>query len=191
VGRDANGMLLSIYTPKINVSKEGLDVVTAGLGDLVEIGRAGTLKFEASYSDLLKHTYQQYAGDQIIDLLRNPTWSTDFKSKLIASVTWSAGSWQSTVYVNRVGRSPNFLATSNGYGTPGSGTLSPWTLCNASVRYQWNSNLQLFLAIDNAFNAMPPADHSYAGIYFQPYNSTNYNDYGRLFYLEASYKFGK
>jgi iron complex outermembrane recepter protein len=190
VTRAANGMIVSIYTPKINVSQEGLDVVTAALGAPMEIGRWGKLVFEASYSDLLEHTYQQYVGDPIIDDLRNPIWSTEFKTKLNGSVTWSLGSWSSTIYANRYGRSPNFLAANNGYGTPGAGTVAPWTLCNVSVSYRSQSNVQVRLTTDNVFNAMPPPDHSYPGIYNQPYNTENYNVYGRSYLLEATYKFG-
>jgi hypothetical protein len=38
---------------------------------------------------------------------------------------------------------------------------------------------------------MPPKDDSYPGTVTGPYNATNYNVYGRTYYLEASYKFGK
>jgi iron complex outermembrane receptor protein len=191
VTRDANDQLVAVYTPKINVSQETLSVVTGGLQGLVEMGRAGRLTFQGSYSDMLKHTYQQYAGDQIINALTNPIWSTEFKTKLNGSVTWSLGAWSSTAYVIRYGSSPNFLAQNYGYGTPGAFSLGSWTLYNFSVRYQWNSSLQIRLAVDNAFNAMPPPDHSYPGIYNQPYNNNNYNVYGRSYLLEANYKFGK
>lgn len=191
VTRDANEQLVAVYTPKINVSEETLSVFTAGLSSLVEIGRAGKLVFQASYSDLLTHTYQQYTGDPIIDFLRNPLWSTDFKSKVNGSMTWVLGAWSSTAYVIRYGGSPNFLAQTNGYGTPGAFSLSPWTLYNFSVKYLWNSSLQVRLNVNNAFNAMPPPDHSFPGIYNQPYNVFNYNVYGRSYLIEATYKFGK
>jgi len=51
--------------------------------------------------------------------------------------------------------------------------------------------LELSLGINNLFNRMPPEDHSYPGTYNGPYNSTNYSVYGRTYYAEASYKFGK
>jgi hypothetical protein len=38
---------------------------------------------------------------------------------------------------------------------------------------------------------MPPPDHSFPGIYNQPYNVFNYNVYGRSYLIEATYKFGK
>ena len=38
---------------------------------------------------------------------------------------------------------------------------------------------------------MPPVDNTYLGIDNQPYNSLNYNPYGRAFFVSASYKYGK
>jgi hypothetical protein len=38
---------------------------------------------------------------------------------------------------------------------------------------------------------MPPIDRSYPGTTSQPYDTTNYNVYGRSMFLEANYKFGK
>jgi iron complex outermembrane recepter protein len=190
VTRDASGMLVSIYTPKINTAQENLNVVTASLHDLLDLGHGGRLLLEVSWSDLLNHTYQQYPGDQIIDLLRNPIYSTDFKSKVNGSVTWSLADWSSTFYVNHLGQTPNNLATIYGYGTPGAGALSTLTLCNLSVRYQWHSSLLLSAVITNLFNTMPPPDHSYDGTTSQPYNSLNYSVYGRSYLLEATYGFG-
>jgi iron complex outermembrane receptor protein len=189
VTRDGAGQLAAVFTPKINISHETVDALTASISQQTHIGSLGTLAFEMSWSDLLKHTYQQYPNDPIIDLLGNPIWSTDFKSKANAAVTWSRDRWSSTVYVIRYGRSPNYLATLNGYGTPEAGTVGPWTLCNISARYQWTQALQLSFAADNVFNTMPPVDHSYPGDASQPYNIVNYNAYGRSYFFQASYTF--
>jgi outer membrane receptor for ferrienterochelin and colicin len=45
--------------------------------------------------------------------------------------------------------------------------------------------------VDNVFNKQPPFDNSYAGIDNQPYNTENYNIYGRSYFVGANYKFGK
>ena len=191
ITRDVTGTLVSVYTPKVNVSREALNVVTSSVGYTQSLSGAGRLSLEMSWSDVLEHTYELYAGDPFIDQLHDPTSSTEFKSKVNASVTWSKGPWSSTVYAYRNGRTPNFVATTSGYGTPGAGTLPPWTLCNVSAQYRWTPAVQLSLAIDNALNAMPPADHSYPGSTSQPYDPFDYNIYGRSYLLEASYKFGK
>ena len=89
------------------------------------------------------------------------------------------------------GATPNFIATQVGYGAPGAGTLAPWTLYNFSARYQVTHQLELSFLVDNVFNKMPPFDNSYFGYLDQPYNSLNYNNLGRSYFVGASYKFGK
>jgi iron complex outermembrane recepter protein len=192
VTRDALGDITSVYTPKVNVANEQLEVFVLGYNYALSIGNFGNLALNASYSNTLKHTFQQYAGDPTIDLLRSPLYSTDFKTKENISATWTRDAWSATVYANRYGSSPNYLATlTNGYSTPGTGKLAPWTLYNASVSYSPLPSLTVSFLIDNLFNTMPPKDYSYPGTSLAPYNSDNYNVYGRTYYLEATYKFGK
>jgi outer membrane receptor protein involved in Fe transport len=108
--------------------------------------------------------------------------------------TAAAGSALSvTAYVERYGRSPNYIATlfTQGYGTPGAGTVAPWTLVDFSVRYHPIAGLEVSMALNNAFNRMPPTDNSYYGNLSMPYNEFNYNVYGRQCYLSATYKMGQ
>ena len=185
------GPILEIYTPKVNVSNEQVNAITANFSYLQDIGAMGRLSFNASYSDMLKHTYQDYPSDPAIDLLRHPYWSTDFKSKVNASITWSLDQWSATVYANRYGRTPNYLATVyDDYAHKGTGKLPAWTLYNASVTYNPIKNLGLSFLVNNVFNKMPPLDRSYPGTSGTPYNTDNYNVYGRAMYIEANYKFG-
>ncbi|MGC1549579.1 MAG: TonB-dependent receptor [Rhodanobacter sp.] len=192
VTRNALGNITKIYTPKVNVANELVNAVVLGFNYGFDIGSYGNIALNASYSDILKHTLQQYPGDPTIDLLRSPYYSTDFKTKANASATWSRDAWSATLYANRFGSTPNYLATAtNGYSTPGTGKLAPWMLYNASVSYNPMSSLTLSLLANNLFNKMPPKDNSYPGTVTGPYDATNYNVYGRTYYLEATYKFGK
>ena len=191
VQRDPNGLMISVNTPKINVSLESSSAVTAAIHDSLDAGRIGGFVFEAAWTDVLTHTYQKFPGDRVINLIRDPTWSTDFKTKANASLTWNRGDWTSTVYVDQYGRTPNNLASYYGYGTEGAGTLSPWTLCNASAQYQWGPNLSTSVVVNNVFDTMPPKDHSYDGTDSQPFNPFNYNIYGRAYYLELNYQIRK
>jgi len=97
------------------------------------------------------------------------------------------------LYINRYGHSPNYISTTyDDYtSSPYAAKLKPWTLYNASVRYQVTSGLQLSFMVNNLFNKMPPIDYSYGGNSSAPYNSGNYNVYGRSMYLQATYQFGK
>ncbi|HXS03688.1 MAG TPA: TonB-dependent receptor, partial [Rhodanobacter sp.] len=185
------GLINQIYTPKVNVSNEQVNAINASASYLQDIGSWGKLAFALSYSDLFKHTYQSYPTDPVIDLLRHPNWSTDFKSKVNGSITWTPNDqWAGTVYFNRYGRSPNYLAYANdNYTATGTGKLPAWTLYNASITYNPIKTLGLSLLVNNVFNKMPPLDRSYPGTTSSPYNSSNYNVYGRAMYLEATYKF--
>jgi iron complex outermembrane receptor protein len=191
VTRDPNGVLLEVSTPKINVAKEKLNVITVGAGYGVRAGPVGDFEFTLSYSDLLKHDVRRYPGDPLASVFDDPVNYQDFKSKENASVTWSLAGFSSTFYVEHYGKSPNYLATINGYDSEGSGRLPSWTLCNLSLGYHGWSSLEVTAAVNNLFNKQPPLDRSYPGTEQQPYNSLNYNVYGRTYYLEASYKFRK
>jgi iron complex outermembrane recepter protein len=193
VTRDQNDVLLAVYLPKQNVAEESLDALTLTGNYQWHAGVVGDFKAELAYTDMLKHTYQQFAGDAVIDLLRNPYYSYDFKTKLNGSITWDREDLSGTLYFTRSGRSPNNLATlyAEGYSTPGAGTLPPWTVFNLSVRYQASKHVQVSGSVINLFNAMPPTDNTYNGLTSQPYDVFDYNPYGRSFRLEVKYTMGR
>jgi outer membrane receptor for ferrienterochelin and colicin len=188
VQRDARDNIVSVSTPKINVSNESVDAIVAEGRYGVNLGEYGSLDFQAAWTDMLTHTNQVYPGDPTRNALTDPTWSTDFKSKINGSVTWNIQKWSSTVYINRNGASPNYAATLN---DPGAGTLHPWIITNLTTRYQWTHQLELSLSVLNAFGVMPPQDHTYPGTTSVPYNVFNYNVYGTSYYARVTYQFGK
>lgn len=193
VQRDQFGNLTTVDTPKVNVAQETLNVLTMGLNYTLVTAVAGSYTVEASYSDLLKHTFTQFAGDPVEDLINDPFFSTDFKTKENLSLTWQFHNLGVTGYVERYGRTPNFIATESaqGYAVPGAARLGVWTLANFSARYQIIDGLTISANVVNAFNKMPPVDNSYPGTSNAPYNIFNYNPYGRSYFVEANYKFGK
>jgi len=190
VTRDPNTLqITSVYTPKINVSQEKVDALTLTGNYLWRTGTAGDFHIELAWTDMVKHQYQQYAADPFIDLLTNPYYSTEFKSKVNGSVTWEKNDFSSTLSFLRNGRTPNYLATiyAAGYATPGAGTLSPYTQFTLNARYAITPKWQVAATVINMFNAMPPTDNSYPGTANQPYNIFNFNPYGRSFRLEVKY----
>jgi iron complex outermembrane recepter protein len=190
VTRDSSGSLVSVYTPKQNVSRENLGVMILGADYKYRLGRYGVLDANISYTDTLLHTYQQFPGDAFINDLNDPFYSTEFKTKANAELTWTLEPVSITAYVERYGESPNYISEEvpEGYTQPGAGNVGAWTLADFSVRYRPVKTLEVSVAINNAFNTMPPADHSQPGITNQPYNEFNYNVYGREFFLQLTYK---
>jgi len=186
------GTIDTISTPKVNVSNETVNAINAEFSYMLPTAHFGTFMFDTSYSNTLKHEYQPLPGDEYIDYLRAPDWSTDFKTKVNGSISWISPNdvWGGTVYFNRYGSTPNWAATQSGdYTTEGAGRLKPWVTYNASVSYKGFKNLELSFLMNNVFNKMPPKDHSYLGTEASPWNELNYNIYGRTMYVEANYKF--
>jgi iron complex outermembrane receptor protein len=190
VTRNAGGQIVSVYTPKENASHENLGVFTTSLSYALPAGFLGEFLFDGSFTLTKSHTFQQFPGDPYVNYLNDPFYSTEFKTKANASVTWSKDPVSVTIYVERYGRTPNYISTTqqNGYSVDGAGTVAPWTLADLSVSYKPIDSVELTFAANNVFNKMPPTDNSYLGIESQPYNQFNYNVYGRTFYITATYK---
>lgn len=186
------GNILQINTPKVNTANEKVNALVANFSYIQDIGSLGSLTFATSYSNVLKHTSQAYPGDAQIDLLRHPAYSTEFKTKVNGSITWALNKWSATVYGNRYGSTPNYAASqADNYTAKGAGKLAPWITYNASVTFNPVDSLALSFLVNNLFNKMPPEDHTYPGNTSSPYNEQNYNVFGRAYYVEATYKFGK
>ncbi|MFZ5656680.1 MAG: TonB-dependent receptor plug domain-containing protein [Pseudomonadota bacterium] len=189
--RDSTGAIVEIYTPKVNEALEVLSALALNASYRVGIGSFGDLLFRGSYTNNLKHEFTQFAGDEPIDLLRSPGWSSDPKSKANASVTWNRDNWGATLYANRIGHTPNYRArVDDSYEDPAARKLAPFTLYNLSVDYRPTDALSLSLMVNNLLNEMPPLDASYPGSSDEPYNSAQFNPYGRALYLEARWEFG-
>lgn len=184
--------ITEIFTPKVNVAREYLNAVITEANYTHGIGAYGSINVKTSWSDILTHRQQLLPGDPFINLLREPFYSTEFKSRVDGSVSWLSPmqTWGVTVYGIRDGASPNYLATvDNNYYQPGAGKLAPWIRYNLTLSYSPIKNLAFTLDVINVFNKMPPLDRSYPGTESQPFNSSNYDVNGREFFVEATYKF--
>lgn len=189
----------TITVGPINVSNEHVKGVVASLDYRLDAGRFGDFTFGARYNNTLHHTYQQYPGDPTIMLLRNPYWSSEFKTIFTGVVTWDIGNWSTTVSGQRYGATPNYYAQTHsaGYGTPCltsngyttcPGTVAPWMTYNASVKYQVTPDIAASLIVNNVFDSMPPADTTWVG--WPYYNQFNYNPFGRIIWLDLKIHFG-
>lgn len=191
--------LIQVTVLPVNIARERVSGIMASLDYSLGLGKFGSLKFSAAYNVTLKHSFQASAGDQPVNLLTQPDiypYSTEFKTIANASVTWDIGKWSTTLYGTRYGKSPNYAAQYNGYGTdlPGfngqpAGTVPPWMLYNGSVTYQVTPKLRLSAIVNNILNKMPPTDPSYVS--WPYYNPDNYNPYGRQMWIELDWRFGQ
>jgi iron complex outermembrane recepter protein len=193
ITRNAIGDITEIFTPKINVSQQELEAVTASLNYGLDVGRFGDLNLRGSYTQNLHHSYQQYPEDAQIDLLNDPYWSSDPKRKADASLTWRIGDISTTAYANWRDKTPNNRAyiSTDGYAAEGAHTLGSTTLYNMSVTYQPIAGLELSAMVNNVFNTMPPYDNTFSGSTGAPYNGYNFDVYGRSLYLEMRYAIGR
>ena len=192
--RMPSGELDSIYVSKVNVAREVLNAVTFDLNYLQGLGSWGDLRFNGSWTRNLKHEQQTYPTDPVIDLTNNGYYSRDPNYRANASVAWSLDRLTTTLYANYIGPTGNYIAWSNpaGYNYPGGGRVSSYTTYNASVNYDLTSDLKLSFIVTNLFNKMPDMDvGSYNGLNGAPYNGDMFNPYGRAFYVEARWNFGK
>ncbi|THD12246.1 TonB-dependent receptor domain-containing protein [Metallibacterium scheffleri] len=182
--------LLGITVKPINVSKEMVSGIVASANYRWDAGRWGDFGLGAQYNVTLKHTYQQYAGDPDIDLLRNPYYSSEYKSIFSSNLSWNIGDWTTTLYGIRYGATPNYTAQlyTAGYATKGAGTVAPWILYNGSVEYRIGDNARVGFIVNNIRNSMPPRDSTWIG--WPYYNVFNYNAFGRSYWLELNVRFG-
>lgn len=170
--------LISVTTYPINASTESESGLIAKASYQFDLGRFGTLGLYGNYYVEFKHLFQQFPGDPVINVYHDPRY-TDWKSTFTGSVNWSIGKWSTTVYEQRYGSIPNYAQN---------GTLRPWILYNASVKYQAAPDASIQLTMNNIFNRMPPVDHTSPN--FPYYNTYNYNPYGRAIWVEFAAHFG-
>lgn len=170
--------LISVTTYPINASTESESGLIAKASYQFDMGRFGTLGLYGDYYVEFHHLFQQFPGDPVINIYHDPRYS-DWKSTFTGSVNWSVGKWSTTVYEQRYGSVPNFAQD---------GTLRPWILYNASVKYQAAPDASIQLTMNNMFNRMPPVDHTNPN--FPYYNTYNYNPYGRAIWVEFAAHFG-
>jgi iron complex outermembrane recepter protein len=191
VQRNSLNQVTSISTYYENLSSEQANSLIADAKYRFGIGPLGNLAVHVAYQDLLKHTYQLYAGAAPINLLTNNLYdnSTEFKSIVTGDLTWSYhDNFSSTLYWHRYGRTPNYIASSQGPTATGAGWVAPWIYYNWSFTYSPTKDLDLSLMINNLTNKMPPIDRSYTVVPY--YNQNAYNVFGREYMLQLDYRFG-
>jgi iron complex outermembrane recepter protein len=194
ITRNGFGELETIHVTKINVAREVLDALTLDLHYLQPLGGWGDLSLNGSWTRNLKHDQQTYPTDPVIDLTNNGYYSRDPNYRANASLAWSKDDWTTTLYANYIGPTGNYIAWTNldGFDHPGGRRVGSYTTYNASVNWNVTPDMQLSFIVTNLFNKMPDMDvGSYSGLVGDPYNGDMFDVYGRAFYVEGRWNFGK
>ena len=173
----ANTIQNAVVGP-VNISSEWVDGIQASMDYKVNAGRFGDFDFGLKYYNELHHKYTRTPGGNQIDLLHNFN-SYEFKTIGNGSVSWNIGPWSTTLFAIRYGSSVN---------AGGTGVTGPQIYYNGNVRYNLaNDDAYIQLTANNLFDKHPPTDTSSGWPY---YNINNFNDYGRVVYLEFGVHFG-
>ncbi len=174
----------------INVANEEVAGVTANLDYRWKSDNWGSFMAGARYNVTLKHESQQYPEDPVIDLLRQPFYSSEFKNIFSATLGWQMGDWTTTLYGVRYGRTPNYAAqlTTDGYAATDAGRVDAWTTYNLTLDYAVTDDVSLTFTANNLTGEKPPRDRTYTA--YPYYNIFNYTGYGRSYMLELNWRFG-
>lgn len=190
-GSSLLGPIEEVLFRKINLARELNNSINASLNYRQDLGAYGRLVYRAAYTDVLAHEQQTFPNDPVLNLLTEPLYSTEFKTRANASLGWENSRWNVTLTAIRDGSTPNYAAQlDNGYALPGDGRLPPWITYNASINWIAVPGLTLSFVVNNLRNSMPPVDRTQPGTTNLPYNVGNYDPYGRSYLLEAKYQFG-
>jgi outer membrane receptor for ferrienterochelin and colicin len=157
------------------------------------LGSLGDLHMNGSWTRNLKHEQQTYADEPVVDLVYDEYYTTDPRYKANASVSWEKGPVTSTLYANYLGPTGNNVAfltqVPTAYGR--NRGVGSYTTLNASVNYAATPDLGFSFLVTNLGNRMPDMDLTYDGLTGEPYNSSNYDVYGRAFFVEVKYLFNR
>ena len=185
----------------INIANEHVSGILASLHYRYDLGRWGALGFQSQYNVTSKHSFEQYPSDPTHDLLRNPFYSTEFKTIGNASISWDIDKFSATIFGTRYGKTGNYAAQlgSSGYASACTtaadgyvscpGRVAPWMIYNASLSYNITDDMKISGIVNNVKNSMPPKDSTYTAAPY--YNFYNYNPYGRAYWLEFDWRFGR
>ena len=181
----------SVTVFPINIANEHVSGVLASASYRYDMGRWGELDATGQYNVTLKHDYQQYPEDPTIDVIRNPYYSTEFKTIANASLTWAIDKFSATLFAVRYGKTGNYASQLSpaGYTATGADTLPAWLIYNGSVSYNITDDIKVSGVVNNIRNKMPPNDPTFTALPY--YNQFNYNPYGRAYWLEIDWRFGR
>lgn len=184
------GQLNTVSINPINIASEQISGILSKLSYQLPETSIGTFSLDAQYNVTLDHENVQFPGDPVIDYLREPFYSSEFRNVGSGSITWQANKWTSTLYGVRYGSTPNYIAQLNetGYQTARAGKIGGYTTFNGTLSYDFSDDVSLTFTANNLLDKDPPRDDTYTA--YPYFNIFNYNGFGRSFLVELNVKFG-
>ena len=170
------GEIRRILVNPINAASTRVSGIDLAAKYVLRTAGYGSFTTRVNYSKTLTQESRQFAGDPLNDDLHD-LGNVDWRDKLNASVSWKAGDWNHTLFLQRYGKIPN---------GSGEAWLSPTTLVNASVVYRLNKRTAVSAVVNNLFNHIKM--DATGGWPYYPVGS--YSPAGRQVWLELNHHFG-
>ena len=173
-----------IRTNPVNISQEKVSGVVAGTSYRWGGGRNGNFELGVQYNNTIDHRVIREPGDPERDYLRQPFYSSEFKTILSADFNWDIGKWNTNIHAVRYGATPNyaFQTCAPTATCAASGSVKPYPLFNVNLDYKLTDNSTISLTANNIGNRKAPRDDTYTA--YPYYNVFNYNGYGRAWWVQ-------
>ena len=170
--------ITSVLVLPINAAVDRTSGVDVNAHYLFPTDRFGSFSFDLSYTQVLTHTIQLFAGDPVTDELTDLYDYVIPKNKASYAVSWSIRNLTATVHGSRLGGLPNYDGTER---------LGATAVYNASLNYRFTPEANLTLIVDNLFDTKPGKDSTWTS--YPYYASRWFSPVGREFFVQFNYHF--
>jgi outer membrane receptor protein involved in Fe transport len=167
-----------ISTPT-NIALEHEAAIQAQISYNWSTAHLGGFSAGIRYFRQLQHTTTAYAGDTPVNQLCCAN-NDEFFNTTTADVTWKLG--PSTTSRHGIRNSPTWNALGS------KRDLGPYMVVNGSERIDVPHGMYVELIVNNIFDRYPPVDPTNNS--YPYYDTGEYNDYGRAFWVEFGVRFG-
>jgi iron complex outermembrane receptor protein len=174
----APGQINGANTYPINAAALRNAGVDASLNYRLDTDRLGRFAFRFNYTGVLKYTYQQFPGDDPINV-RDDRSNNNLRSKASGSVAWTYGPITTTLFGQRYGSLPKYDQ---------SGRYGPSMTYNLSADWTINEHARLGFAVANLRNTRPHYDAT--NPIYPYYDQFQFDPIGRQYFIEFAYRFG-
>ena len=177
------GAITEIRSGPINLAYVGTKGVDGSIRYRFDTERFGTFRTSVGWSHVLRQKDRATPASASRDY-RDINANADFRSRVRASLAWNLNSWDSTVFMTRMGSFPVWQPTvANAYGYDS--RIAPYLVWNITVGKRFNDRFSARLNVNNVFDNIHPNDPTMNSY---PYFWQSYDALGRQVGLELTYK---